>query len=251
MKNTINSQIQSKTSLQEVLIRECVNVVGAVAQATNLTMYVIDLQEKEFLYVAENPHFRCGRSTDEIKVLGYSFFDYHVHPDDLKMFKEMHNTGINLLHCLSMDERKSCTIHYDFNLCNMNRKKVLINHKLTPLLHDREGNMRLMLCIVSVSPNIATGNMMITKGNSTQYYLYNHPKKKWSIKDAVNLSGRQKDILHMFAQGYTTKEISEKLEIAVSTVDKHKKHLYERLGIHDRASAIAVASYLGYFPVIK
>lgn len=31
MKNTINSQIQSKTSLQEVLIKECVNTVAALS----------------------------------------------------------------------------------------------------------------------------------------------------------------------------------------------------------------------------
>ena len=42
------------------------------------------------------------------------------------------------------------------------------------------------------------------------------------------LSGREREILQLIAEGYTAKEIGDKLCISPKTVDSHKKHIMER-----------------------
>jgi DNA-binding NarL/FixJ family response regulator len=48
-----------------------------------------------------------------------------------------------------------------------------------------------------------------------------------------SLSGRQREILQLIAEGRTTKEIAFSLELSVKTVETHRRQLMERLQIFD------------------
>ena len=48
-------------------------------------------------------------------------------------------------------------------------------------------------------------------------------------------------MLRLLATGRTTKEIAAELVVAVSTVDRHITHIYEKLGVRNRAEATAFA----------
>ena len=47
------------------------------------------------------------------------------------------------------------------------------------------------------------------------------------------LSGRQREILRMIAEGRSTKEIAYELSVSVKTVETHRAQVMERLDIHD------------------
>lgn len=55
------------------------------------------------------------------------------------------------------------------------------------------------------------------------------------------LTERQREILHMIADGKTTKEMAFALEISVKTVESHRLHLMARLDIHDVAGLVRYA----------
>jgi len=48
-------------------------------------------------------------------------------------------------------------------------------------------------------------------------------------------------VLRLLARGRTTKEIAGELVVAVSTVDRHITHIYDKLGVRNRAEATALA----------
>ncbi len=56
------------------------------------------------------------------------------------------------------------------------------------------------------------------------------------------LTGRELEVLTLMAAGATNPEISEKLCISPHTVKTHVVHIYEKLGINDRAQAAVLAS---------
>lgn len=58
---------------------------------------------------------------------------------------------------------------------------------------------------------------------------------------SVQLSGRERELLELAAQGLTTAEIAERLYLSPNTVKTYWQRLYEKLGARDRASAIAEA----------
>lgn len=47
------------------------------------------------------------------------------------------------------------------------------------------------------------------------------------------LTERQKEILKLIAEGYSTKEIANKLNLSVKTVETHKSQIMDKLGIYD------------------
>jgi DNA-binding NarL/FixJ family response regulator len=53
------------------------------------------------------------------------------------------------------------------------------------------------------------------------------------------LSDRQRQILHLIAQGRRNGDIAESLFVSVETVRTHVKEILRRLGAHDRAHAVA------------
>ena len=55
------------------------------------------------------------------------------------------------------------------------------------------------------------------------------------------LTGRQREILQLVAEGGSTKDIARKLELSVKTVETHRAQLMERLDIHDVAGLVRFA----------
>ena len=57
----------------------------------------------------------------------------------------------------------------------------------------------------------------------------------------ADLTAAEVQILRLLAAGRTTREIAAELVVAVSTVDRHITHIYEKLGVRNRAAATAFA----------
>jgi two-component system nitrate/nitrite response regulator NarL len=55
------------------------------------------------------------------------------------------------------------------------------------------------------------------------------------------LTDREREILRLIAEGKSFPEIGSELFIGVTTVKTHVQHVYEKLGVSDRAAAVAEA----------
>jgi DNA-binding NarL/FixJ family response regulator len=60
-------------------------------------------------------------------------------------------------------------------------------------------------------------------------------------RDTYGLSERELEVLQLLADGNTNREIAEKLFISAQTVKTHIAHIFEKLGVRDRAEAVASA----------
>ena len=59
------------------------------------------------------------------------------------------------------------------------------------------------------------------------------------------LTTREREVLHMIAEGKTNPQIAETLGIAVKTVDVHRTRLMKKLNIHDQTSLVKFAIQRG------
>lgn len=55
------------------------------------------------------------------------------------------------------------------------------------------------------------------------------------------LTEREKEILTHIAQGLSNQQIAEKLFISIKTVQTHRAHILEKLGLHDRTELVRYA----------
>jgi two-component system, NarL family, response regulator NreC len=58
---------------------------------------------------------------------------------------------------------------------------------------------------------------------------------------ATDLSERETDVLRLIALGHTNAEIAEKLFISVRTVETHRAHIQQKLGVSSRAELVRCA----------
>jgi two-component system nitrate/nitrite response regulator NarL len=63
--------------------------------------------------------------------------------------------------------------------------------------------------------------------------------------DSPALTPREQEILHMIAAGKSLPEIAKELYVGLTTVKTHVQHLYAKLGVSDRAAAVANAMRRG------
>lgn len=61
----------------------------------------------------------------------------------------------------------------------------------------------------------------------------------------TELTPRQRDVLRMIAEGQSTKEIAEVMNISAKTVETHRALLMDRLNIHDVAGLVRYAIKMG------
>jgi two-component system response regulator NreC len=67
----------------------------------------------------------------------------------------------------------------------------------------------------------------------------------WENEAEPSLSPREKEIFRLLAEGYSNKEIAEKLVISPSTVHSHRGNLMEKLGLNNRRELIQYARKRG------
>ncbi len=59
------------------------------------------------------------------------------------------------------------------------------------------------------------------------------------------LTDREREVLQLIAEGHTNKEIADLLNLSVRTVQNHRAHIMEKLGMHDRGELIKYAIQKG------
>lgn len=66
-------------------------------------------------------------------------------------------------------------------------------------------------------------------------------RERHEFRDAPNLTRRELQILKAAAEGHSNSAIAKKLHISITTVKTHLQHVYEKLSVSDRSSAVAKA----------
>jgi len=66
-----------------------------------------------------------------------------------------------------------------------------------------------------------------------------------SLESEVPLSPREREVMRLLAEGYSNKEIAEKLVVSPSTVHTHRSNLMSKLGLSSRRELIRYARKYG------
>ena len=121
--------------------------------------------------------FLCGLTPEQMMKLGYRFYLGYVPEDEQQFLIDLNEAGFSFHQTIPVNERKDWYISYDFHILN-GGKKILVNHKLTPLALTSDGRIWLALCVVSASTHTSPGHIEMHRVGSSEYFEYNrkHPQ---------------------------------------------------------------------------
>ena len=66
-----------------------------------------------------------------------------------------------------------------------------------------------------------------------------------AVDDRPGISPREREVLVLIADGLSAPDIARELHVSPATVKSHLQSLYEKLGVSDRAAAVASAMRMG------
>jgi DNA-binding CsgD family transcriptional regulator len=219
-----------------------VDTFDAISRTTYQSLYIIDYYKKNFLYVSNNPLFLCGNTAKEVQQLGYAFYLNHVPEQEQIMLTEINKAGFDFFNKIPITERAKYTISYNFHLLN-GKKKILINHKLTPVELTADGKIWLAACVVSLSSrDSSVGNIEMRKTDETFFWKYSLESRRWREEKGITLSEREKEILLLSAKGYTMNEIADEVCLSLDTIKFYRRKLFEKLDAKNIIEAAAIAA---------
>lgn len=216
----------------------------AFAQITYKSLYIIDYNRMNFLYVSDNPLFLCGESVEKVQQEGYKFYYQHVPEEDLSVLTQVNRAGFEFLRGIAVSERSQYTISYNFRITQKkSREKILINHQITPLKLDSMGNVWLALCLVSLAPTQEVGVAYMTAVNLNTIWKFSLKSGRWKQIDSIVLNEYEKAVIRLANRGLSVGEIANEINRSEDSVKGYRKNLFQKLGVGNISEAIAVATH--------
>ena len=61
----------------------------------------------------------------------------------------------------------------------------------------------------------------------------------------MNITNREKEVLHLIAYEYSSKEIAEQLFVSAETINTHRKNMMSKMGVKNTAGLVRRGFELG------
>lgn len=216
----------------------------AFARVSYKSLYIIDYNRMNFLYVSDNPLFLCGENVETVQQEGYDFYYNHVPEEELEFLTQVNRAGFEFFKGVAVSERSQYTISYNFRITQKeSREKILINHQITPLKLDSMGNVWLALCLVSLAPTQEVGIAYMTAVNSNSMWQFSLKSGRWKQIDSIVLNEYEKAVVRLANQGLSVGDIANEINRSEDSVKGYRKTLFQKLGVGNISEAIAVATH--------
>ena len=235
-------QIEYLTGDNYKAIEDHLYALKSLSKICDLSYYVVDYYKKGFYFVSPNPLFLNGYSQEEVLKLGFDYYPLCVVEEDLGLLFKLNVAGFKFFYDLKKERRNEATISYDFRLRHKDYNSILmINHKLTPLFLDKDGNIWMAICLVTLSNRKESGDVhIVMKDDQTRHNL-DLERNEFVPASPHNLTQREKEVLRYTAIGNSVEEISKILGISKSTIKNHKTKIFEKLHVINATEAVFYA----------
>lgn len=98
--------------------------------------------------------------------------------------------------------------------------------------------------LLTALKTVLNGQTYVSAEMAEQLDAYAQGANK-ELEESLSLTPRQREVLQLFAEGHSAREVAEVLHISVRTAENHKAHIMSILGANSTAELIRCALRLG------
>jgi DNA-binding CsgD family transcriptional regulator len=204
---------------------------------------ITNTQSLTFEYISKNYNSCLGLDADELKIKGMRYFWSRIHPDDLESWLKALNELMEFT-VANIKEEDRLKANYTWNYRFKNAQDVYVNlvQNTTPLALDRDGKPIIGLAHYTVlhadiKMDISASAKILNEQNEYETVYFNSYSKKL-LGDGV--SHRERDVIRLLVLDFSSKAISEKLNISAHTVNTHRRNILKKLNISSTGELIGM-----------
>jgi DNA-binding NarL/FixJ family response regulator len=223
---------QISQPLRVVLIEDETHLRGVVGNDLGL--------DPRTTLVATASNMREGKHLVETYVFDVLLLDLNMYNGmsfELLKFSKMMRPNAEVIVISKMDDLQNATKAFNLGASGFILKDSWFGDFAQAVLQVANGGS-------FVSPNLA--RKLIQKiSNNSMGDAQNASSQVISLPGNNILSYREREILELVANGYTSSAIALKINISTQTVTTHIKNIYRKLQVHTRAQAVSSAKSQG------
>ena len=204
---------------------------------------VTNTQSLSFEYISKNYKSCLGLDRHELMEKGMRYFWSRIHPNDLENWLKALNELMEFtMGNIEDKERQNANYTWNYRFKNADGVYVNIVQNTTPLAFDSQGKPIVGLAHYTVLDSnikldVAASAKLLNKQKEYETIYFNTFSQK-----LLNggISNRERDIIRLLVQDYSSKEISERLNISSHTVDTHRRNILKKLNISSTGELIGM-----------
>lgn len=246
MENKFSSESIDSLDQRRESIDQVIEMMKGYVQIEHSVAVISDLAEKKSYILSGNFRNFFEMDSSEYFTIDSIWEDdiyQRIHPDDLFERHLLELDFFNFLKTLTPEERLNYTTDCKIRAVNSNKEYQHIKHRNFYLKNSSEGGLWLAVCLYNYSyERPESFNGIDGKIINTKTGAFFHVG---TYENCIGLlSAREKEILVLISKGVISKEIANKLNISINTVNRHRQNILEKLNVSNSIEAVRTANAL-------
>ena len=216
-----------------------------MAKVSQSCTFVVDVYKSKYVYASSNFADLLGYDANKIATLERQgdYLESRFHPDDFDQLVDLQIKLGQFIYSLPLEQRNDYCNIYSFRVRNTKQQYVRVTNRLQVLEQGLSGKAWLILGNMSISPDQKNSEhvdctvLNLRNGELFSPTLLSSPTS--------HLTERETEILHLIQKGLLSKEIANKLQISIHTVNIHRQNLLHKLEVQNSIEAINKGIELG------
>lgn len=206
--------------------------------------YMLDYYHEKIIVASNTTPVLCGYSKKVMERDGFDFFQRILNPKEQKWLDAVNTAAWKIFYRVHEQKRRNLSLSYDLSVKTVNKVVDVLHYRVTPFKLCQNGNLWLGLCHVMLSPSKEMENKAeIVNTETGQRYVFS--KSEFMPSKTEILTNREIEILQLMAKDMTGQQISKTLGIALTVYNRHKRSMFDKLGVDKAATAIHKAHIEG------
>lgn len=199
-----------------------------ILNSANTLIHIDDLEARKMVWGNDKFEEILGFTAGEVIEMGHEYIQKYYHPDDLVKIPEI----IDFFK--GNKNNKHTTL---FRVKHKNGEWVYFITTRSLLNVDSNKNRFVVSVSINVTEQIDCG---------LKHEEYNKIRTAERNRDVIEkFTNREKEIISLFASGYTNTQVAEKLFLSIKTVDNHRTNILRKTEARNIAELINFVKDIG------
>lgn len=219
-------------------------LIRSFSQMSQSCIFTVDVFKARYDFASDNFSTVLGYNPAWIRTIQKhgDVLEDRIHLDDRSQLLKYQIEHGMFIYSLPQEERNDYQQMFQYRILNAKGQYVNVISRQQVLEKDRNGKAWIIMGILDISPDqIVTEKIKRTVINSKTGEILTStfmPAEK-------QLTNREKEILLLIRQGFLSKEIANRLNISIYTVNNHRKNILAKLDVDNVMEAINTALDFG------
>lgn len=203
--------------------------------------WILDIRTQSFVLISNNIQNLLGYSASSFRKYGLVFLNELLHPDDKKTIWQRTIDLWKVVQSLPNHQKSNYAFNRKYRLRRANGTYINLLEQNSVLQTDSQGNITHILSVFSDITDLVKNDGGTNTINTNRSQNMSLKPNSEGLRPDTKLSKRERQIIRLVAEGYSSKIIADQLFISFHTVNTHRRNIIEKTHTRNTSDLVQFA----------